>query len=148
MTPDLLGFELFNEIGIVDQLAGTMFERAMPRGMTRAQFTVLNHFARLGHHERSPAELANAFQITRPTMTSTIARMERAGLVSVRADPADGRAKRVSVTDKGRAMRETCIVAVEGLLPFVHEIVTDAELDAILPVLRRLRVGLDEARNS
>jgi DNA-binding MarR family transcriptional regulator len=147
MTQDPRGFELFNEIGIIDQLAGTLFERGMPRGMTRAQFTVLNHFVRLGHDERSPAELANAFQITRPTMTSTLARMERAGLVSIRADPLDGRAKRVSVTDKGRAMRETCIGAVENLLPLVHQIVADAELEAILPVLRRLRVGLDEARN-
>jgi DNA-binding MarR family transcriptional regulator len=147
MTQDPLGFELFNEIGIIDQLAGTMFERAMPRSMTRAQFTVLNHFVRLGHHERSPAELASAFQVTRPTMTSTLSRMERAGLVSIRADPGDGRAKLVSVTDKGRAMRETCIEAVDGLLPLVHQVFPGTELEAILPVLRRLRVALDGTRD-
>lgn len=92
---DPTGFEFFNEIGIIDQLAGTMFERALPTGMTRAQFTVLNHFVRLGHKERSPAQLASAFQVTRPTMTSTLARMARDGLVAIRDDPTDGRAKLV-----------------------------------------------------
>ena len=93
MNKTIPAFELFNEIGIINQLATTMFERVLPKGMTQAQFTVLNHFVRLGHQERSPAQLAFAFQVTRPTMTSTLSRMERAGLILVswltRPEPAD-----------------------------------------------------------
>lgn len=147
MSGDPLVFRLFNEIGIINQLSTKMFERALPRGMTQAQFTVLNHFVRLGHHERSPADLASAFQVTRPTMTSTLARMERAGLVAIRADPHDGRAKLVSVTDKGRKMRETCIVAGAMFVPILNDLMSKAELEAILPPLTRLRVVLDEMRN-
>ena len=41
MTADDKLFQLFNEIGIIAQLSGTLFERVMPEGMTLAQFTVL-----------------------------------------------------------------------------------------------------------
>ncbi|MGH6951145.1 MAG: MarR family winged helix-turn-helix transcriptional regulator, partial [Vitreimonas sp.] len=68
---DPVHFRALNEIGIINQLAQTIFERVMPAGMTLAQFIVLNHFVRLGG-SRSPAELASAFQLTRATMTSTL----------------------------------------------------------------------------
>ncbi len=145
--PDPAAFAFFNEIGIIDQLAGTMFERALPRGMTRAQFAVLNHFVRMGHHERSPAQLANAFQVTRPTMTSTLTRMARAGLVVIRADPLDGRGKLVALTQSGRKAREAALAAMVPLLPMLDAVVDPAELAQLLPVLQRLRIALDAARD-
>ena len=147
MTNDPLAFEVFNEIGIIDQLAGNMFANVMPAGMTQAQFTVLNHFVRLGVVEKSPADLANAFQVTRPTMTSTLSRMERAGLVIIRPDPADGRAKLVSLTNEGRMVRENCISALLPLLPMINSVVSNAELSEILPALRKIRIKLDALRD-
>lgn len=148
MTQDPLAFQVFNEISILDQLAGALFDSVLPKGMTRAQFGVLNHFVRLDLAEQSPAALARAFQVTRPTMTSTLARMERHGLISVSPDPADGRAKRVSLTPQGRAMRATCIAALASLLPTVSDIVSETELADMLPRLRTLRVRMDARRNA
>ena len=54
--PDPLPFEVLNEVGIIDQLASTAFTRVLPRPMTIAQFSVLNHFLRLGHAWRTPAQ--------------------------------------------------------------------------------------------
>lgn len=147
MNADPIAFDFFNEIGIIDQLAGTLLERALPSGLTRAQFAVLNHFVRLGHDERSPAQLASAFQVTRPTMTSTLSRLARDGLVSIRDDPADGRAKRVSLTDKGRAAREQAMAAIGTLLPMIDTMLDPGDIAAVLPVLRRLRIALDAARD-
>lgn len=146
MTSDPLHFEFFNEIAIIDQLAGTAFDRTLPKGMTRAQFGVLNHFVRLGHEASSPAQLASAFQVTRPTMTSTLARLNRQGLIAVRPDPADGRGKLVSITDKGRAMRDRCIAGIGKATAMLDDLATPAEISALLPVLRRIRIGLDTAR--
>lgn len=39
--PDL--FRMFTEIGIINQLATTLFERTMPHDLTVAQFSLLNH---------------------------------------------------------------------------------------------------------
>ena len=147
MTQDPIAFEFFNEIGIIDQLISTMLTNRLPTGMSIAQFTVLNHFVRLKLDEKSPADLASAFQVSRPTMTSTLARMERAGLIAVRADPHDGRAKRVSLTDAGRAMRERCIAAVTELAPIIGGIASDDDLKAMLPALRQIRQGLDRLRD-
>jgi DNA-binding MarR family transcriptional regulator len=147
MTSDPIAFQLFNEIGIIDQLTGTLLTNALPKGMTEAQFGVLNHFVRLNIARQSPAELANAFQVRRPTMTSTLARLESAGLVSISPDPEDGRAKLVSITKAGRAMRERCIAGLGPLLPILASIMTDDEMRKLLPALRKLRIGLDGLRD-
>ncbi len=79
-------------------------------------------------------------------MTSTLARLARAGMIVIRDDPADGRAKLVSLTDAGRAARETALVAVGQMLPMMADILSDAEIAAMLPALRRLRIALDALR--
>jgi DNA-binding MarR family transcriptional regulator len=146
VTTDPLAFEFFNEIGIIDQLVSTMLNSALPQGMTKAQFTVLNHFVRLDIAEKSPADLASAFQVRRPTITSTLARMESTGLVAIRVDPRDGRAKLVSITAAGRDMREKCISALATMIPMIEPIITDAEMQALLPKIRKVRIGLDMLR--
>ncbi|MBK8628893.1 MAG: MarR family transcriptional regulator [Sphingomonadales bacterium] len=147
MTQDPLAFEFFNEIGILEQLSGALLDGVLPKGMTRAQFSVLNHFVRLDVAEKSPAALASAFQVTRPTMTSTLGRMEKNGLISIRADPQDGRAKLVSLTPAGRAMRETCLSALAPMVPVLNGMVSQEEMNDLLPRLRAIRIRLDAARN-
>ena len=138
-------FQILNEIGIIAQLSQTIFERVMPLGMTLSQFTVLNHFARLGG-TRSPAELASAFQVTRATMTSTVQRLESKGLVSVTPDPADGRGKKVALTEAGLAMREHCIAALGPELARLETRADGGEAGVLLEGLVRLRKHLDSAR--
>jgi DNA-binding MarR family transcriptional regulator len=144
---DTIAFQVFNEIGIIEQLARNRFERTLPAGLTLPQFNVLNHFVRLGG-EHSPARLASAFQVTRPTMTNTLQRLEAAGLVTSSPDPADGRAKIITVTDAGRAMRERCIEAQAPLLAELRDRLPEADLAALLPGLRRVRIMLDSARDT
>ena len=144
---DPLAFQVFNEIGIINQLTSASFAAVLPGGMTIAQFTVLNHFIRLDHKEQSPARLASAFQITRPTMTSTLARMEKAGLVVIRADPSDGRGKLVSVTAAGREMRELCLQRLAGPLAEANAVLSPETLEQLLPLLRDVRAKLDRLRD-
>jgi DNA-binding MarR family transcriptional regulator len=146
MTDDPLAVQLLTEIGIIDQLSGTLFANILPKGITRAQYSVLNHFVRLGHDARSPAQLASAFQVTRPTMTSTLEKLAREGFVAIRPDPHDGRGKLVSITDKGREMRAQCLANVDQLAPLLGRLATSDEIEAALPLLRRVRATLDAAR--
>jgi DNA-binding MarR family transcriptional regulator len=141
-----LAFQLFTEIGIIDQLAGHAFELALPGAITRAQFTVLHHLVRRGAAGQSPAQLADAIQVRRSTMTSTLGRLSRARLVDVRPDPHDGRGKLVVLTPAGRAMRDACIAAVGPLLPLAGRALDPAEIEQLLESLRRLRIVLDAAR--
>jgi DNA-binding MarR family transcriptional regulator len=138
-------FRLLNEIGIINQLAATAFERMLPHGLTRAQFTVLNHCMRLGDN-KTPAQLAARFQVTRGTMTSTLARLEDKGFIRLEPDAVDGRSKRVMLTRKGRAARDD---AVRAALPFLSEATSAISRDMVesmLPQIERVRAWLDQNR--
>ena len=83
-------FQLFNEIGIVEQLARAMFEARLPDGMLVTHFSVLNHLVRVGDG-RTPLALARAFQTPKTSMTHTLAGLERHGMVDMRPNPKDNR---------------------------------------------------------
>ncbi len=145
MSDDPIAFRVFNEIGIISQLAGTMFERVMPNDMTLAQFTVLNHFARLGG-VKSPNELARAFQVTKGTMTSTLKKLEARGYIAIKPDPKDGRGKCVSMTAKGAKARNTAIAALAPLITKLGAHESAASFPTLLPPLMELREFLDKER--
>ena len=61
---------LFGELFMADQLARNLVSKALPRGMELSHFSVLNHLTGLAE-ERTPAQLARAFHVTRGAMTNT-----------------------------------------------------------------------------
>ena len=71
---DDLAITLFGELFIIDQLARNSLSKVLPKGMELSHFGVLNHLARLSD-ERSPAQLARAFHVTRGAMTNTLAKL-------------------------------------------------------------------------
>lgn len=145
LAGDPLGNLVMTEIGIIAQLAGTLFESVLPDGMTRAQYGVLNHLLRL-ETEETIGELASAFQVRQPTMSSTVRKLEDKGLVALKSDPEDRRIRRVAITKAGKAARQA---GLEALGPLYAELMThmpEKELKAILPTLTRLRIILDERR--
>ncbi len=138
-------FEFFNEIGIINQLSSTRFERVLPDGLTLSQFSVLNNFARLGG-TRTPAQLANAFQVTKGAMTNTLKKLAARGCIELQPDPADGRSKIVAVTPAGLKLRETAIKAALDELSDIGAQVDTKWVAQVLPKLREVRSALDEAR--
>lgn len=145
-TPHDTIFRVLNEVGIIAQLAGNAFERVMPDGMTLAQFTVLNHFVRLGGPKR-PSDLARAFQVTKATMTSTLQRMEPKGLVAIVPDEQDGRGRLVTITEAGRAMHTDCIARLAPLLEMVRVRTGEAAFTDVIGPLARIRETLDRMRD-
>lgn len=144
-TPENPIYHFFNELGIMEQLVTTRLERALPGGLTKAQFGVLNHMVRLGLEE-SPAELASAFQVSRPTMTNTVQKLQAKGFVEVIANPDDGRSKIVLITPAGVAVRAE---ALDALTPLFAEIGTALGLDVFeqaVPLLAKVRTYLDQNR--
>jgi DNA-binding MarR family transcriptional regulator len=142
-TPtNALAVALFSEILTNDQLIRNQLSRVLPKGMEISHFSVLNHLARAGV-ERSPAELAKNFHVTRGAMTNTLHKLEWAGYVHIRPDWDDARRKRVSISPAGRTARDA---AVASITPLISEVVTelgDAKVRATLPVLRSLRARLE-----
>ncbi|MGB0497502.1 MAG: MarR family winged helix-turn-helix transcriptional regulator [Rubricella sp.] len=140
---DPVSVALLSEIHALDTLAKARLQKALPKGMDLSHFIVLNHFARLGG-ERTPAQLAKIFHVTRGTMTNTLGRLERAGYVHIRPDWEDGRKKWVSISPAGRQARDYALALIQPVFASVLDSVGKEDIRAILPILRRLRGKLTE----
>ena len=137
-----LAVALFSEILTNDQLIRNRLTRVLPKGMEISHFSVLNHLARIGD-ERSPAQLAKSFHVTRGAMTNTLNKLEWAGYVHIRPDWDDARRKMVSISPAGRRAREAALSAIAPILSeTVREIGADRVRQA-LPVIREMRLRLE-----
>ena len=145
-TDPSIFFEVFNEIGIIEQLSRAYLEARLPHGLIAPHFGVLNHLTRVSDG-RTPIEIARAFQVPKTTMTHTLKGLEQHGLVDMRPNPEDGRSKRVWLTDKGRAVRDGTIAALGPDFIKLAQEFDVARLVEIRPVLTELREYLDAARD-
>mgnify|MGYP001796126744 CR=1 FL=1 len=144
VNPGIL-FEIFNEIGIIEQLSRARLEARLPEGLIAPHFTVLNRLVRV-QDGATPLEMARAFQVPKTSLTHTLQGLEKHDLVEMRPNPADGRSKTVWITDKGRALREATI---QSLAPEFIQLMQTFDVEALLavkPTLTALRKLLDENR--
>lgn len=139
-------FRLFTEIGILNQLATAELTRALGRSLGPSEFSVLTHFMRTDL-AATPSYLAKAFQMAKPSMTAIIAKLERKGLVHVRAGAADRRRKFVRITDKGRERHRAALDALTPVLGARLKGFDPDAVGALVPALTALRIHLDAARN-
>lgn len=133
---------LFGELFMADQLARNRISKVLPKGMELSHFGVLNHLARL-NDERTPAQLARSFHVTRGAMTNTLAKLEWAGHVHIRPDWDDARRKLVAISPSGRAARDAAVQAVAPLIAEVVQALGAERVRALVPVLREMRTRLE-----
>lgn len=112
-------YDLLLRLTAVEQAGRARIERMLSPGLTLAQLGVLG-LLRDGEAWR-PHRLASAFGITRQTITTTLARLERAELVAVCRDPADGRSKLVTITEQGAAAHRSCMERLGPVLAMAAE---------------------------
>jgi len=143
--PTLL-FEIFKEIGIIEQLSRTLLEARLPSGLIAPHFAVLNHLINRGDGA-VPIDMARAFQVPKTSMTHTLKGLVAHGLIELRANPDDGRSKRVWLTDAGRQLRDDTIQVLGAEFSALAEGFDVEKLAQIRPVLTALRVYLDDARD-
>ncbi|MBZ4689538.1 MAG: MarR family transcriptional regulator [Cereibacter changlensis] len=134
---------LFGELFMADQLARNRLSKVLPKGMELSHFGVLNHLARAAE-ERTPAQLAKSFHVTRGAMTNTLAKLEWAGHVHIRPDWDDARRKFVSISPSGRAARDAAVQAIAPLIADVVNALGAERVRAVLPVLREMRTRFEE----
>ena len=138
-----LAIALFSEILTADQMIRNRLSRVMPKGMEISHFSVLNHLARTGG-EKSPAQLAQAFHVTRGAMTNTLGKLEWAGYIHIRPDWDDARRKMVTISPAGKLARDAALSTIAPMISDVVRRIGDDKVRATLPVLRDLRAKMEE----
>jgi DNA-binding MarR family transcriptional regulator len=108
-------------------------------GLTGAQFDVLSHLA--SEPGLSQQALAGRLLVTKGNVSGLIDRLEVAGLLERRADPADRRTHRLYLTPAGEAIFTSSAPPLEAHIDQQFQLL-DAEEQA---VLMRLLARLDRA---
>ena len=137
-----LAVMLFSEILTADQLLRNKLGRVLPKGMELSHFSVLNHLAGKSS-ERTPAQLAKSFHLTRGAMTNTLGKLERAGYIHIRPDWDDARKKLVLISNAGDRARDESVLAITPVLEDVMSKLDKNKLRDGLRFLRELREALD-----
>ena len=137
-----LAVPLFGEILALEQLVRNRLAKVLPKGMELSHFSVLNQ---LSHTkiERTPAQIARSFRVTRGAITNTLNKLELSGYIHVRPDWEDARRKRISISPAGMVARNNALTAVT---PVIEDLALDRgedRLKAIVPILRELRQKLE-----
>ncbi|WP_295311354.1 MarR family winged helix-turn-helix transcriptional regulator [Roseobacter sp.] len=139
-----LTISLFSEILAADQMVRARLSKVLPKGMEISHFSVLNHLA--GHsEERTPAQLAETFHVTRGAMTNTLSKLEWAGYVHIRPDWDDARRKLVAISTAGRQARDQAVGSITPVINQVVEKLGDKQVREALPLLRELRRQLGDS---
>ena len=137
-----LAVTLFSEVLTADQLLRGKIAKVLPKGMELSHFSVLNHLAGQGV-ERTPAQLAKSFHVTRGAMTNTLGKLEASGYVHVRPDWDDARRKLVTISPAGRSAREAALAVVGPVIETVVREIGSEKVRSVVPVLRELRQRLE-----
>jgi DNA-binding MarR family transcriptional regulator len=140
-TSSTLAILLFSEILGTDQILRSRLSKVLPKGMEISHFSVLNHLA-WREVERSPAELAETFHVTRGAMTNTLNKLEWAGYIHIRPDWDDARRKMVAISPAGMRAREAALSTIAPMITEVVDQLGEDKARAALPIMRELRAKL------
>ena len=143
ITNDPLAVALFSEVAMADQLARARLSKVLPKGMEVSHFSVLNHLAHISA-ERTPAQLARLFHVTKGAMTNTLGKLETAGFVHIRPDWDDARRKFVAISPAGAQARNEAVRAIAPMFESVVQALGAERIKATLPLLRDLRTQLEK----
>lgn len=120
-------------------------QRARPLGLTRAQWQVLAHLQR--HEGINQSGLAELLELEPITVGRLIDRMQEAGLVERRADPADRRAHRLFLTERARPLLDRCRALADTVYDEAFAGIAGGAREHIIDVLMRVRGNLSDRRS-
>lgn len=119
------------------------FKKFTELGIHPGQIPVLG----MVHHKEgiTPKELAEAIHIKPPTVTVTLQRMEKSGLLYREADPADLRMTRIYLTEKGRSIVDDMAVQLREDEKILVRGFSETEVKALRGYLERIMDNLVQA---
>ncbi|HTX27813.1 MAG TPA: MarR family transcriptional regulator [Streptosporangiaceae bacterium] len=131
-----------------------LFTQAAKLLREAADEAMSHHGVRVGQHivlsvlweqdGLAPGEIARRLGAATPTVVNTATRMEEAGLVTRRSDPADARLVRLYLTPRGRSARDPVRQARAALERRATATLTPAEQDHLRSALTKIIAQLQD----
>ena len=125
------------QVNVLARMLATLLQREIaPHGVVPGQFAQL--LALYDRDGQTPTELSRVVGIEPGTMTKTLQRMERDGLVERRADPVDRRSARIHLTERSRRMEPTLKAAATRINERVTRELSARQLSSFMVTLQEL----------
>lgn len=137
----------FGRLGRAAAVGSRLVEEVFARhDLTIGEFDVLAALRRSGQpHEMTPTVLSRLLMLSPAGMTNRVDRLEAAGLVQRRADPADRRSSIVALTDEGLRTIDAAVTEHVDNEARLLAGLTEAERRALDDLLRKLLAELTAA---
>jgi MarR family transcriptional regulator, organic hydroperoxide resistance regulator len=104
--------DVFRTLGNTVRTIRARVDRSLQSvGLRLGQYQVLRHLWE--QDGLTPREIAERLDVEMPTVTRTVQRMVRDGLVQRQAHPADARSVRIYLTKRGQELRASLVSIVE-----------------------------------
>lgn len=133
LSPDTSPGYLVNHLARI--FAAALQARIKPMGLSTGVFPVMLHlWQQDGLTQR---DLVARVGVEQATMANTLSRMERDGLILRRADNADGRMRRVWLTERGKTLQAEATQAAAQENETVLAGLSDAEREQLLSLLQK-----------
>ena len=140
---ETLAINIFSEFLAIDSLIKSSIYRKLPDDMELSHFMVLNYFSHL-QTEKTPAQLAKIFRVTKGAMTNTINKLQKKGYVHSRPDWQDGRKKLISLSAAGKLAAEAAVKNMSPIFIDLVQTLGHEELKDLVPKLRDIRIHLNK----
>ena len=120
--------------------------------LTSSQSFVLGYLTRHAEAPVTPGELGRHFDLSHPTVTGILQRLEAKGFIRYAEDSGDRRKKRICVTEKALEVHQQVLQRFQETETLITQGMTEREIGALLALLDRVienigRVdGLDPCR--
>ena len=141
-----IAVSLFSEISAIDHILKVKLSKSLPIGMELSQFAILNYISTL-EHEKTPAQLARSFNLTKGAITNTLAKLSKMGYIHSRPDWDDARRKLISISPAGKSARDSAVTLIEPILADLMKVIGTEKTKSIIPFLRDLRILLNNEEN-
>jgi DNA-binding MarR family transcriptional regulator len=130
-------------VGLLLRLANQAYGSEVDAALTEAGFAGIrpahaNVFPFVSPDGVSVAELARLARMRKQSMAQAVEQLERLGYVERRPDPADGRARRVFLTERGRAVGPVAVAAGRAVEAQWSQVVGEERLEQLRATLMEL----------
>lgn len=115
-------------------------ERARAIGVTRAQWRTLTMLTR--HEGATQGRLADLLEVEPITLCRMVDRLEEAGHVERRRDPADRRAWNIFLTDRSRPLIDQLRTLADGVMMAMLSGIAEPDRAALVATLERAHANL------
>ncbi|MEM9351068.1 MAG: MarR family winged helix-turn-helix transcriptional regulator [Pseudomonadota bacterium] len=140
---------LIDHVGVDLWQTSRAYEAAMYAAIAEAGFDDLtladsDVLVFVGPNGTRASDIAKGRAITKQAVQEQIARLVKRGYLDVTPDPEDRRAKRVTLSAKGRAMAQAFVSIKEGLHAQVGQVLNETEMAKLRELLSKTRSALSK----